>query len=79
MDKIPMISIIVPIYNVEQWLPRCIDSLLSQTYNNIEIILSEDGSPDRCAAICDEYAQKDGRIRVLHKKMEAYQMLVMLQ
>lgn len=68
MDKIPMISIIVPIYNVEQWLPRCIDSLLSQTYNNIEIILSEDGSPDRCATICDEYAQKDGRIRVLHKK-----------
>lgn len=68
MDKIPMISIIVPIYNVEQWLPRCIDSLLSQTYNNIEIILSEDGSPDRCAIICDEYAQKDGRIRVLHKK-----------
>lgn len=63
----PLISIIVPIYNVEQWLPRCIDSLLSQTYKNIEIILSEDGSPDGCAKICDDYSAKDSRITVIHK------------
>lgn len=64
----PLITIIVPIYNVEKWLPKCIDSLLVQTYENIEIILSEDGSPDGCAKICDEYAEKDTRIRVLHKE-----------
>lgn len=68
MNKNPMISVIVPIYNVELWLPKCIDSLLSQTYKNIEIILSEDGSPDGCALICDKYAKKDSRINVLHKK-----------
>ncbi len=63
----PLISIIVPIYNVEQWLPRCIDSLLTQTYQNIEIILCDDGSPDGCARICDEYAGRDSRIVVIHK------------
>lgn len=63
----PLISVIVPIYNVELWLPKCIDSLLVQTYKNIEIILSEDGSPDGCAKISDQYALKDTRIRVLHK------------
>lgn len=69
MDK-PLISIIVPIFNVEQWLPRCIESLLVQTYQNIEIILSDDGSSDGSSKVCDEYALKDNRIRVIHKENE---------
>lgn len=64
----PLVTIIVPIYKVEKYLRRCIDSLLVQTYPNIEIILVEDGSPDRCGAICDEYAQKDSRIKVIHQE-----------
>lgn len=63
-----LISIIVPIYNVEQYLGECVDSILSQTYKNLEIILVDDGSPDNCGAICDEYAKKDKRIRVIHKE-----------
>ena len=63
-----LISVIVPIYNVEKYLVRCIDSIISQTYKNIEIILVNDGSPDNCGSICDKYAQQDARIRVLHKK-----------
>lgn len=63
----PLISVIVPVYNVEKYLPRCIDSILNQTYKNLEIILVDDGSPDNCPAICDEYAQKDSRIKVIHK------------
>ena len=62
------ISIIVPIYNVEKYLPGCIDSILKQTYENMEIILVDDGSPDNCPAICDEYEKKDTRIRVIHQK-----------
>lgn len=62
-----MISIIVPIYRVEQFLPKCIDSLLAQTYQDFELILVEDGSPDGCAAICDQYKQKDPRIVVIHQ------------
>lgn len=62
------ISIIVPVYNVEKYLPRCIDSILAQTYKNIEVILVDDGSPDKCGAICDEYAKKDKCIKVIHKK-----------
>lgn len=61
------ISIIVPIYNVEAYLHQCVDSLLAQTYDNIEIILVDDGSPDNCPAICDEYAERDSRITVIHK------------
>ena len=61
-----MISIIVPIYRVEPFLARCIESILKQTYTNLEILLSDDGSQDRCDEICDEYAKKDGRIRVFH-------------
>lgn len=62
------ISLIVPIYNVENYLPSCIDSILNQTYEDIEIILVDDGSPDNCPAICDEYSKKDRRIRVIHQK-----------
>lgn len=63
-----MISIIVPIYNVEQYLKACVDSIRSQTYKNIEIILVDDGSPDECPQLCDEYAKVDARIRVIHQK-----------
>ena len=65
MDKI---SIIVPIYNVEKYLRVCIDSLTCQSHKNIEIILIDDGSTDKCGAICDEYAKKDSRIKVIHKE-----------
>lgn len=64
----PIISVIVPCYNVEAYLPKCIESIISQTYNNLEIILVDDGSPDNCGRICDEYANKDSRIKVIHKK-----------
>ena len=63
-----LISVIVPIYNVENYLVRCIDSIINQTYSNLEIILVDDGSPDNCHIICDEYAKKDSRIKVIHKK-----------
>jgi glycosyltransferase involved in cell wall biosynthesis len=62
-----MISIVVPIYKVEKYLKRCIDSILSQTYKDIEIILVDDGSPDNCGNICDDYAKADKRIVVIHK------------
>ena len=63
MDKI---SVIVPIYGIEKELPRCIDSIIAQTYKDLEIILVDDGSPDHCGEICDAYAKKDSRIKVLH-------------
>lgn len=63
-----IVSIIVPIYNVEQYLPKCIESAIAQTYKNIEILLVDDGSPDNCPTICDEYAAKDPRIKVIHKE-----------
>lgn len=63
-----MISIIVPIYNVEKYLPQCIESLVAQTYRNIEIILVDDGSPDRCPEMCGAYAEKDARIKAIHQK-----------
>lgn len=62
-----LISIIVPCYNVESYLPICVDSILNQSYKNIEVWLVNDGSPDRCGDICDEYASKDDRIKVIHK------------
>ena len=62
------VSIIVPIYNVERYLPRCIDSILSQSITDFELILVDDGSPDRCGIICDEYAIEDTRVRVIHQK-----------
>ena len=64
----PLVSIIVPIYNVEPYLRRCLDSIVNQTYTNLEIILVDDGSPDGCPQICDEYAAKDKRIAVIHKE-----------
>ena len=63
-----LISIIVPVYNVEAYLDKCISSLVNQTYKNIEIILVDDGSPDNCPFICDRWAKKDNRIKVIHKK-----------
>ncbi len=64
----PLISVIIPVYNVEQYLPRCLDSVLIQTYCNLEIILVDDGSKDRSGVICDEFATKDSRIKVFHQK-----------
>lgn len=66
----PLISVIVPCYNVEEYLPKCIESILSQTYDNLEILLVDDGSPDNSGRICDEYAIRDSRIRVIHKENE---------
>ena len=64
----PKISVIVPVYKAEKYLHRCVDSILAQTFTDFELILVNDGSPDKCGAICDEYALKDSRILVLHKK-----------
>lgn len=63
-----IISVIVPIYNVEKYLPKCIESIINQTYKQIEIILVNDGSKDNCGEICDEYSKKDKRIKVIHQK-----------
>lgn len=65
-DK-PLFSVIVPVYGVEVFLPKCIESILSQTFNDFELILVDDGSKDKCPFICDEYAEKDKRIKVIHK------------
>lgn len=67
MDN-PKISVIVPVYKVEPYLQKCLDSIVNQTYRDLEIILVDDGSPDHCGQICDEYAARDQRIRVLHQK-----------
>lgn len=64
----PLISVIVPVYNVAEYLPQCVDSIINQTYENLEIILVDDGSIDDCPGLCDEYAKRDSRIRVIHKK-----------
>ena len=64
----PLVSVIVPIYQTEKYLPRCLDSLQRQRLTNIEILLIDDGSPDKCGEICDEYAAKDGRFKVFHQK-----------
>ena len=62
------VSVIIPVYNVEKYLRDCVDSVLAQTYTDLEIILVDDGSPDNCGAICDEYAARDSRIKVIHKE-----------
>ena len=64
----PLISVIIPVYKVEKHLEKCVDSVINQTYKNLEIILVDDGSPDNCPKICDEYAKKDKRIKVIHKE-----------
>ena len=62
------ISVIVPVYKVEKYIHRCVDSILGQTYADFELILVDDGSPDNCGAICDEYAAKDSRVVVIHQE-----------
>lgn len=66
--EIPFFSIIIPIYNVERYLKECVESVLKQDFFNIEIILVDDGSPDSCPKICDEFSEKDERVKVIHKK-----------
>ena len=66
--NLPLISVIVPVYNVEPFLKKCVDSIVLQTYANLEIILIDDGSPDKCPEICDAYARKDNRIKVVHQE-----------
>lgn len=68
MSSAPLISVIVPVYKVENYLAKCVNSILAQTYTNIEIFLVDDGGPDNCGKMCDDYAQKDNRIKVIHKK-----------
>lgn len=67
-NGLPAISVIVPIYNAEKTIRKCVDSLLAQTFQDFEILLIDDGSPDQCGAICDEYAKQDTRIRVIHQE-----------
>lgn len=67
MKQNPLISVIVPVYKVELYLHQCVDSILNQIYTNLEVFLVDDGSPDNCGAICDEYASLDSRVRVIHK------------
>lgn len=64
----PQISVIVPVYKVEKYIHKCVDSILAQTFTDFELWLVDDGSPDHCGAICDEYAQIDARVKVIHKK-----------
>ena len=68
MKDNPVVSVIIPIYKVEPYLHECVDSVINQTYKNLEIILVDDGSPDNCPKICDEYALLDSRIKVIHKE-----------
>jgi len=63
-----LVSVIVPVYNVEIYLKKCLDSIINQTYENLEIILIDDGTPDNSGKIADEYAEKDKRIKVIHQK-----------
>ena len=63
-----LISIVIPVYKVELYLEKCIESIINQTYKNLEIIIVDDGSPDNCPQICDEYSKKDKRIKVIHKE-----------
>lgn len=64
----PLVSVIVPVYKVEDYLDKCVESIVEQTYKNLEIILVDDGSPDNCPSMCDSWAQKDSRIKVIHKE-----------
>lgn len=64
----PVVSVVVPVYKVEPYLRRCVDSIMNQTYTDFQLILVDDGSPDNCGKICDEYAEKDSRIHVIHRE-----------
>lgn len=68
MDSLPLLSVVVPVYNVESYLDRCIRSIAEQTYSNLEMILVDDGSTDGSGAICDAWAEKDSRVKVIHKE-----------
>lgn len=68
MNNEPLISVIVPVYGVEAYLERCVESIVGQTHKNLQIILVDDGSPDNCPAMCDAWAEKDSRIQVIHKE-----------
>ena len=69
MNNQTLVSIVVPIYKVpDKYLPQCVESCINQTLHDLEIILVDDGSPDKCGEICDEYAKIDARIKVIHKK-----------
>ena len=68
INKNPKISVIIPVYNAEKTLHRCIDSILAQTFSDFEVLLIDDGSKDKSGEICDEYARKDSRIKVCHKE-----------
>ena len=63
-----LVSVIIPVYKVEKYLHRCVESILGQTYKNVEVILVDDGSPDNCGEMCDVFAKRDHRVRVIHKK-----------
>lgn len=67
MQTNPLVTIVVPIYNVERYLDTCVESIVNQTYGHLEILLVDDGSPDDCGRICDEWAARDSRITALHK------------
>lgn len=67
-NQAPLITVVVPIYKVEEYLDECVQSILNQTYHNLEIFLVDDGSPDRCGEMCDTYAEKDSRVKVIHQK-----------
>lgn len=68
MENNPLISVIVPVYNVENYLDRCVESIVNQTYTNLEIILVDDGSPDNCPMMCNDWEKRDSRIKVIHKE-----------
>jgi glycosyltransferase involved in cell wall biosynthesis len=68
MSEKPLISLVLPVYNIESYLPVCMENVLGQTYTRLEILLVDDGSTDGCPALCDSYAEKDPRVRVLHKE-----------
>ena len=72
MAKQPKVSVVVPIYNVEKYLRECVDSILAQTLEDIEVILVDDGSPDKCGEIVDAYTKKDSRVIAVHQKNSGY-------
>lgn len=68
LSENPLVSVIVPVYRNEKYLNKCVDSILAQTYTNLDVVLVDDGSPDRCGAMCDEYAAQDKRVQVIHQE-----------